>query len=180
MTMNRKKLVILAAAAAGLLVLYLGISWYTGWSAEREAAEDAEKLKVTDLKKSEISRLSYSDGSTAMTFYKKSGKWHMSGEKNMDVDQDTVDEILDAYCQLSGTRKLSDPDDPEDYGFDSPAYTVTLTDKNGEKCELKIGDTAGSGYYITADGGKTVYTSDSTVTETLLFDEASFKAESED
>lgn len=180
MTMNRKKLIILAAAAAGMLVLYLGISWYTGWSADREAAEDAEKLKVTDLKKSDISRLSYTDGNTTMTFYKKSGKWYMAGNKTLDVDQDTVDGILDAYCQLSGTRKLSTPDDPENYGLDKPAYTVTLTDKNGEKCELKIGDATGSGYYITADGGKTVYTSDSTVTESLLFDKGSFKAESEE
>ncbi len=177
MTMNRKKLIILAAAAAGMLVLYFGISWYTGWSADRETAEETEKLRVTDLKRSDMGRLSYTDGSTTMTFYKKSGEWHMAGDKTLDVDQDTVEAILDAYCQLSGTRKLSTPDDPENYGLDEPAYTVTLTDKNGEKCELKIGDTVGDGCYLTADDGKTVYTADSTVTETLLFDKGSFEAE---
>lgn len=177
MTMNRKKLMILAAAAAGMLVLYIGISWYTGWSSDRETAENAENLQITDLKSSDISRFSYTDGSTAMTFYKKSGKWHVAGDKKMDVDQDTVEDILDTCCQLSGTRKLTDPDDPEAYGFDSPAYTVTLTDKNDTKSELKIGNATGEGYYLTTDDGKTVYTADSTITETLLFDKESFRAE---
>ena len=178
--MNRKKLMILAAAAAGILMLYIGISWYTGWSFEREAAEDASELRITDLKSSEISRFSYTDGSTTMTFYKKSGEWHISGNKKMEVDQDTVEDILDACCQLSGTRKLTDPDDPEDYGFNSPAYTVTLTAENDEKCKLEIGNMTGNGYYMTADGGKSVYTADSTITETLLFDKESFRAETKE
>lgn len=175
MTMNRKKLIILAAAAVGMLVLYFGISWYTEWNAEQETAKEAETLKITDLESSDISRLTYTDGSSKMSFYRESEEWYYSGDKSMEVDQDTVTEILDTFCQLNGTRKLEDSDKPEVYGLDEPAYEVVLTDSNGAKSELKIGDMTGISYYLTADNGETVYIVDSAAVDAMLFDKASFE-----
>lgn len=86
------------------------------------------------------------------------------------LDQSTVTNALDSYSDLSGTRKLKKADVDEAYGLDSPAYTIAMEDSEGNVTEINIGDMTGEEYYITADGGETVYTVASTITSYMVFD----------
>ena len=175
MTMNRKSLVVLLLVAVFLTAAYFASGALSKWYSK--SSSEKNSLKITDISSSDVSRISYTGEEGTVSFYKKSGKWYCKGDSSLKVDQDTVTETAEAFSQLSGTRKISDPDELKDYGLDKPAYTVTVTGKDDEKCKLKIGDITGNEYYLTADGGKTVYTVESSVADKLLFDKSSFSSE---
>ena len=173
MTMNKKHFIILAAAALLLLLAYLVVSGYSRWSEEKEAAEEAEMLQVTDLDSDSIMKLSYTDGETEMSFTKDEDSWSYDGDSRLPLDQSVVTGAIDSYTAVSGTRRLDDAGADEDYGFDSPAYTISMKDDDGNVTRLEIGADTGEGYYMTADDGETVYTVESSIVDSMVFDEDS-------
>lgn len=157
MTMKKKQFIILAAVAASLLAVYLGVSIYSDWKAEKEAEKEAAELQVTDIDSQDIVKLSYTDGEESFSFTKEDDDtWYYDGDDQLPLDQSTVTNALDSYSDLSGTRKLKNADVDEAYGLDSPAYTIAMEDSEGNVTEINIGDMTGEEYYITADGGETV------------------------
>lgn len=171
MTMKKKQFIILAAVAVSLLAVYLGVSIYSDWKAEKEAEKEAAELQVTDIDSQDIVKLSYTDGEESFSFTKEDDDtWYYDGDDQLPLDQSTVTNALDSYSDLSGTRKLKKADVDEEYGLDSPAYTIAMEDSEGNVTEINIGDMTGDEYYITADGGETVYTVASTITSYMVFD----------
>ncbi len=157
MTMKKKQFIILAAVAVSLLAVYLGVSIYSDWKAEKEAEKEAAELQVTDIDSQDIVKLSYTDGEESFSFTKEDDDtWYYDGDDQLPLDQSTVTNALDSYSDLSGTRKLKKADVDEEYGLDSPAYTIAMEDSEGNVTEINIGDMTGDEYYITADGGETV------------------------
>ncbi len=147
----------LAAVAVSLLAVYLGVSIYSDWKAEKEAEKEAAELQVTDIDSQDIVKLSYTDGEESFSFTKEDDDtWYYDGDDQLPLDQSTVTNALDSYSDLSGTRKLKKADVDEAYGLDSPAYTIAMEDSEGNVTEINIGDMTGEEYYITADGGETV------------------------
>ncbi len=173
MAAKKKQFIILAVTAACLLTVYLAVSMYSDWKAEKEAEEEAAELQVTDLKSDDMIRLSYTDGDSQLSFSKEDGTWYYDGDRELPLNQSTVENALDTYTAVSGTRKLDSTGAEEDYGFGSPEYTVTMEDDSGNITEIKIGDMTGEEYYITADDSKTVYTVAGSITDAMVFDEDS-------
>ena len=173
MAEKKKQFVKLAVIAVALIVIYAVYSEYTAHKEEIEAEEEAQRLMITDIDTSEVRRVSYTDGDDTFGFSKEDEEWYYEGDRELPLDESCVSSVLSTYSGLSGTRKLDETGNGEDYGFGSPSYEISIEDTEGTVTEVDIGNTAdetGAEYYITADGGKTVYTIESSVIDVLVFD----------
>jgi len=83
-----------------------------------------------------------------------------------------IDEVVNNLSKITATREMGEPDEVSAYGLDEPNYTIILEKSNGDEFKVEIGDTASnSDYYMTIDGGETVYTIDTSIPDSLNFDE---------
>ena len=72
-----------------------------------------------------------------MSFTQKDGEWVYDEDDGVRLEQSTIKSTVKEITGLTAVRKLSDPDEKEDYGLDSPDYTVTYTAKDGPGERLK-------------------------------------------
>ena len=91
MTMKKKQFIILAAVAASLLAVYLGVSIYSDWKAEKEAEKEAAELQVTDIDSQDIVKLSYTDGEESFSFTKEDDDtWYYDGDETVYTAASTI------------------------------------------------------------------------------------------
>ncbi len=169
---KKKQFVILLAVLALLTAVYMGISIYKEGQQEKES--DSEKQYAIQLEEDSIEKISYKDKTNTVTLEKRDNVWYNAKDQDFPLKQSCAQDVAEAFSQITANRKLSNPDALSGYGLEEPAYTVTLTEEDGEETVIEIGNTAAdSDYYLTADKGKTIYTVSSLITESLIFDEAS-------
>ncbi|MCQ4637391.1 DUF4340 domain-containing protein [Anaerovorax odorimutans] len=167
---KKKQITLLLLVLAVLLAAYLGLKAYNDWSYKKEAEKTSENLTVTDLNTDNIRTIRYTDGSDTVAFEKKNGVWYYTADEALPLKQSCAEEAVSSFCGVTGSRKLSHGDSADDYGLSEPSYTVVLTDAKGKETEVDIGNSTGSDYYLTADGGATIYTVSSTILDSLIFD----------
>ena len=165
---QKKTMVILIIILAVLASFYGGLRVWSRKAAEKEAKEEVEKIMVTDLQ--DLSSFSYSNGKETMNFIKEDGTWKLEDDKEIRLNQSTVESMGEAASRLAAVRELKEPDDLKDYGLTTPSYTISLTTKDGDKETLYVGDAAGEDYYAMAEGTQKVYTISSGLVSSLRFD----------
>ena len=170
-SLKKNKLAVLLLILALLLIIYFAASGINRHIENSENEKSSSDLVITDVDADEITGVTYSDGSASMAFEKKEDTWIYADNADFPLDQSLVETVADDFASMNGTRRLSDPDDGEDYGFAEPSYEVTLTEEDGSTLTVKVGNTTGEEYYITADDGSTVFTAEGTVLDDLVFDE---------
>ena len=170
---KKKQITVLFLALAVLLAAYLGLKAYNSWSYKTEMKKTSGELTVTDLDTKNVRKIHYTDGSDAVTFEKKEAVWYYAQDEALPLKQSLAEEAVSAFSSITGTRKLSSTDSMADYGLVSPACRIVLTDEAGNETKVDIGNSTGSDYYLTADGGATVYTVSSTILDSLIYDTAS-------
>lgn len=116
---QKKTMVILILILAVLAAIYGGLKAWGKKTAEKEAGAAAEKITVTDLKN--LSSFSYSNGQETMSFIKEEGIWKLEDDKEIRLNQSTVESIGEAAASLAAVRELKEPDDLEDYGLTKPS-----------------------------------------------------------
>lgn len=154
-------LVILVGAYAGLMV------WNDQKAKQEEEQEEAAVIHITE--DADVSAFTYTDGSQTMSFAKEEDSWYYEEDKEIPMSQSVVENIADTIGNLTAVRQLESPDDPEDYGLTEPDYRITYQTDDGEKV-LLIGSMTGENYYASMDGSEDIYTIDSTLVSSLLFD----------
>lgn len=70
---------------------------------------------------------------------------------------------------LRQTESWKDGDSLEAYGLEDPAYTVVLTDQDGNETTLYFGNVTGDSYYLTLNEKKEIYTVSTGVIEDLQY-----------
>ena len=173
---KKKQFFLLAAVLIALAMAYLAIEAYQDWSYKKENREASEKLKITSLDGDSVSSIRYSDSSGSMEFTKEEDTWYYEGDRELPLKQTCAKNVVEEFSNLQGTRRLTGAEEISSYGLDAPAYEVRLTGENGEETIVQIGDPSDSDaseYYITGDGGKTIFTIGSSVLDDLIFDETS-------
>lgn len=167
---KRKQFLRLFLILAALLFVYGGITLYNSWQQKDSASSG---IRVVELDPEEIEEISYTDTVDTVTCRKDGGTWYEASDKNFPLKQSRAEDAVSSFTKITANRKLKEPEELESYGLDDPAYTVTMTDSQGSKTEIWIGSVASnSDYYLTADGGETIYTVSSLITEDLIFDES--------
>ncbi len=166
---QKKQMLILIVILVVLAALYGGLRMWNK-SSEEKKAEESEAEKISIIPEKEFTAFSYTDGTDEMGFIKKDGEWLYEEDEEIPMSQSTVSGILSAASSLTAVRKLDEPDALEDYGLTEPAFSISLTDGDGEEIVLYIGDAAGENYYAMTSETEDVYTITSDLISSLNFD----------
>ena len=149
----------LCIAAAALVILggiYLAVS-------SRE--EQPETVAVGNLADMDVTGFSYSNADGTWNFAKIDGAWTNADDATCPINNDTMQELVDAIQGLTADRSLETPDDDADYGLDDPDYTVTLSDGSEDvTLTASVQDTV---TYLKLSEGDTVYATSSALPEGL-------------
>jgi len=94
------------------------------------------------------------DGEAVKVTRNKDGVWALELPFATEASQGTVEA---AASQVTALKIISEVDaDPSIFGFDTPAYLITVAFSDGKTSKLEIGDATptNSGYYVRVDGKK--------------------------
>ncbi len=171
--MKKNKLMILLLVLVALLAVYLGLSAYNK-HAETKKEEEEAKAEIHLVDADSLTKISYSNGSTGMTFVSEDGSWYYDEDHEIPMDQSSIESLESSITGLTAVRKIKDPDALEDYGLTSPQYEISYTDSDDKDHTLYVGDATGEDYYASVDDSKKVYTIESSLIESLQFDLSSF------
>jgi len=91
---------------------------------------------------------------TEYHFTKDENGWINADDAAFPVNQDVASELADKLATMEATRKLTDVEQPEDYGFGDDSFTVTAEWSDGESTIYILGDETpfADGYYVRIDG----------------------------
>jgi hypothetical protein len=179
MKKNKWKLPAAGLAALALLLGLYGILRAT--NAEKEEGE-TEGEALTAMVSEDITELAVTVDGQEAVFVREDSEWKKSGEDGFPVNKDKLDTLAETFSGLTADRELSDIEDLSEYGLDSPASTVSLTDAEGETVSFGIGDENSSNgkYYVNLNGSDTtVYLVDESFSS-ILPDTVMDLAQSED
>lgn len=167
---KHKTLLLLAAVFFILLLCFLALTAYNRQQKKKDTKEDAS-IQITDL--GSLSAIQYTDAASGNQFHfvKDDGTWYVENDREIPLNQSYLTSMEDTYCTLTATREIKNPDSLSDYGLDSPAYTVTATDSEGNQTQFSIGNAADEDYYLTINGqASPVYTVSSTAVSVFQYD----------
>lgn len=123
---------------------------------EQEAEKEASTIYITDI--AEIDSISYRTGDNEFTFEKEGDSWIYKQDPDFPLAQSYPEQIASTYGKLTAQRELEDGDELEDYGLTEPAYTIRLTDPDGNETGLKIGNAVDDAYYLLNENTEKIYT----------------------
>lgn len=138
---------------------------------ENQTEEQEEAIVITEIEG--LVKFSYQKGSSSMAFVKEDDIWYYEDDKNVALEQSTIESMASILGRIDAVREIEKPDALEDYGLENPLYTITLEDSDGTVTTLYIGNGADENYYLTLGEKEAVYTVGYTVVDTLEFDLAS-------
>lgn len=168
MDKKMKKMLILLGVLILLLAAYFGIQLLNKKQAEKqEAKEEAEAVYVTDIE--ELTSIRYDVGNGEFMFEKQDGTWIYTEDPDFPLAESYPEQMADTFGRLKAERKLTDGDTLDAYGLDDPAYTVELTDADGNATMLYFGNAVDDVYYLTVDDTEKVYTVSSAVISDLQY-----------
>lgn len=167
---NRKSLTLILAAA--VLVVLFGC-WVFLHQRNDEAAKEssvaAEGEEVLSVDTKNLTEIAFQIGGEEYTFSKDGDSWTLASDANFPVDADKLTDAISSLSSLKSLRTISNAEDLSEYGLDSPQNTICVTDAQGEKTEIKIGDTNSDtgDDYVSISGKDDVYTVDNAILTSL-------------
>ncbi len=145
--MNRTHLVLLLAV--------LSLATFYAWSKVRkldtEHAEYQAKRYFPKLEEKEVEAISVvcTDPKFAYVLRRNGDRWYLDGHL---ASQEKSPQLVDSLVTITTEREIkttSEPEDDQEYGFDSPTYTISLTGNGGKELgTVLLGDrTPGSNHF---------------------------------
>lgn len=174
--MKKYKSMIIGVAVLVCLIAVYFISGAVKKKQEEAAGEPA--IMVTNIY--DVTEMTYTDGSTTLSFVKENEVWYDATDKDFALDSVQVETIADSLRQIEATRLLEGADEPAAYGLDEPVYTITLKNQDAVVTTVYIGDTTDAGYYVTTDDKTTIYTVSSSVVSAMEFDKSALEVVEEE
>jgi len=152
-----------------LLVVLAGVIIANVLLKKNQAAqEEAESIKAEEeslaavinvIETKDIRGIAYNNGNTDLSFSKdgEDGDWVYDTDSAFPLNTAKIETIELMLEGLTASLKITDGDTLEGYGLDDP-LEVTITDENGNKTTIGIGDMYDSQYYVLLNGDtSTVY-----------------------
>lgn len=151
---------------AGIVLLILCIGGYFGvkaYNSSQEKKQEAEIMKPVGIEVADVTGFSYVNNGVILSFEKDGEDWIYTGDTSMDMNEESIEGMLEKVCGVSSTEKIT-AEDLSDYGFDEPANTITLDTAEGSTV-VRIGmyNEIVSKYYLSIDGSTELYLVDSSI-----------------
>ena len=165
------------------LVYSFGVGAVLGlalWALNRStAAEEAASSAAADgtiplcsFSTADLSRITYTYNGQTLTLDHADGSWTLAEDSDYHLDESACNTMVTALSSLHAKRQL-DAQAGEDYGFDAPELTVTVT-AAGQTTTLTLGssNTVTGDRYVQKDGDTALYTVDASRTACFAYDKA--------
>lgn len=126
MNAKRRTLAVLAAVIA---VLGLALWALNRSTAAEEAASSAAAdgtIPLCSFSTADLSRITYTYNGQTLTLDDADGSWTLAEDSDYHLDESACNTMVTALSSLNAKRQL-DAQAGEDYGFDAPELTVTVT-----------------------------------------------------
>lgn len=152
MNAKRRTLAVLAAVIA---VLGLALWALNRSTAAEEAASSAAAdgtIPLCSFSAADLSRITYTYNGQTLTLDDADGSWTLAEDSDYHLDESACNTMVTALSSLHAKRQL-DAQAGEDYGFDAPELTVTVT-AAGQTTTLTFGssNTVTGDRYVQKDG----------------------------
>ncbi|GAB4497202.1 MAG: hypothetical protein OHK003_04980 [Anaerolineales bacterium] len=117
---------------------------------EEESFVFAEDSTVTSIE------VKPAEGETVGLKRNEEKAWVLSKPEEAEADQGAAEAAASQIMALKIINELDAQKDPSIFGFDNPAYTITVAFESGKTSVLEVGDTtpSQSGYYLRVDEKK--------------------------
>ncbi|MFI3172527.1 MAG: DUF4340 domain-containing protein [Eubacteriales bacterium] len=172
--MNQKKtLKILCIVCVVMIAAYLGVNNYLTTQEEAKLAEEEQLAEESIIHISEIEETvvgvtwNYIE---EMEFEYVNDAWIYAPDEDVPLNESYVTSVVSTFSSLEALRELEGGDSLEDYGLETPQYTLELALESGETVTYYIGNLASEDYYVTIDDKSSIYTVSSTDITTLFYE----------
>ena len=167
---KKKGMIVMLCVLCVLLAVYFVLQNRNAWEKEKEKAqEEADIIYVTDTDAANITSFSLNMENGALSFEKRGGQWYYADDEDFPLDQSIPEQITEEISQITADRELEDGDALEDYGLDSPVYTLEYADDAGETVTVNFGNLTGDDYYVSVSASDSIYTVASTLADDLNY-----------
>lgn len=156
MKRSMKSLILLAV----LLVMLGSYSLVDKMNQQTEVAEENGTFAMTERTADELAGMIWTNDEE-YHFTRDENGWANADDADFPVDQDAVSQLADRLTAMEATRKLTEVEKLEDYGFAEDSYAVTAEWSDGTTTCYIMGDETpfADGYYVRIVGEEnTVYT----------------------
>lgn len=167
---KKKGMIVMLCVLCVLLAVYFVLQNRNAREKEKEKAqEEADIIYVTDTDAANITSFSLNMENGALSFEKRGGQWYYADDEDFPLDQSIPEQITEEISQITADRELEDGDALEDYGLDSPVYTLEYVDDAGETVTVNFGNLTGDDYYVSVSASDSIYTVASTLADDLNY-----------
>ena len=170
-TKQRALLALLVAAV--LLGAALWAVTRSNAKAEQAASAAAEgSIPLSSFAAEDLEQIEYTYNGETYTLQYSGGSWQLAQDPAYHLDESACNTMVTALSSLNAKRQL-DAQAGEDYGFDAPELTVTVT-AAGQTTTLTFGssNTVTGDRYVQKDGDTALYTVDASRTACFAYDKA--------
>lgn len=182
--MQKKQLIQFAVLLVLILALagaYFGIRTYQNNEEEKQKQQEAAaEITLTAFQPDSVTAISYDYNGTQYTFEKDGETWTAAEQSEKKLDQDTVTQFLSSVGSITSNTEV-EPEEGEDYGFDTPSRTVTITTDNGTSSLIfGMKNEMLSQYYLKTGESSNIYLVDESVYTTFEKTVEDFEQEEEE
>ena len=164
---NKRLPLILLGVLLVLVLLYAALVGLNARRSEQDAL-DAQNASIVISEFADPVLVTYTGPQGTLSFSKTDNVWQVADDAAFPLRQSDIELLCSTVDGLTAVRQLEGGEDLAAYGFDAPAYTVTLGNAEGEELTILIGGAASNGdYYAMRGDGEMVYTISSSL-PTLL------------
>ena len=159
MEKQKKQLIGLLAVLIVAVIAFVVISKLP----DGEESEDKETYAVTALDADAVTKLVYTNESGTVSLTKNGSEWICEEDKSVDIDEDTVNNMVSKVASLTSENKLENVTDVSQYGLDDPTLKILISD-GSDSYTLFVGDyneTTYTYYLCLESDMSTVYTTQS-------------------
>ncbi|RME44247.1 MAG: DUF4340 domain-containing protein [Chloroflexi bacterium] len=127
--------------------------------AKRNTNATPTPAPLTSLSTSDIASIKVEQGDRSITVERQGDGWVIAGDSPEPAGETKVTQALDRLTGLRPTRTLTDIQNLADFGLDKPAWTITLTPKDGEAVVFNVGDEnpRGTSRYLQVAGDSSIH-----------------------
>ncbi len=183
MEKQKKMLIVLAVIVGVCLILWAVLSMVNKNKEEAEQEDkEAQTNYVLNLGEGSVTSFTYNYEGTDYTFNYDSDEWTSEQMDGEDLNEETLQNMADAFAVIEANEVIEDPEDTSDYGLEEPTAQLSITTSDGEEITIYINaynDMTGE-YFMTTSLSDDVYVVGTTVYDYITSDPSTLIVEADD
>lgn len=182
MSKNKKQQVTIISLVAVLVVICIAYFAVVKSNNKKDAEADTS-VNLLQLDSNSVVGINVTNEEGVLDLDRTDGSWNLTSDDEFIVSEDVMGLILESLADLNAIKCIDETNDNfAEFGLDNPAAVVVVTQKDGTKTTIKLGDSipiaSMNGYYGIVEGKDGVYALSDYDTGIFLRGQMDYKGES--